>query len=110
VKSRMDASRSISIASAIKDVCSQSKPKKHAKIAGILNPFISSSYDNFRKEYDSTCFDYNSLNSKQKAIKLYINSFYGVTGQSDFPFYILELIGGVTLVGQENIKPKDKIW
>ena len=110
VKSRMNGSQkvhaggSISIANAIKDVCSQSEPKKRAEIASILNPFIGSSYDNFRKEYDSTCFDYNSLNSKQKAIKLYMNSFYGVTGQSDSPFYILELAGGVTSAGQEIIK------
>ncbi len=80
VKSRMDADRSISIASAIKDVCSQSEPKKHAEIADILNPFIGLSYNDFRKEYDSICFDYNSLNSKQKVIKLYMNSFHGVTG------------------------------
>ncbi|CAI2202030.1 7899_t:CDS:1, partial [Funneliformis geosporum] len=40
----------------------------------------------------------------QKAIKLYMNSFYGVTGRSGFPFYILELAGGVTSAGQENIK------
>ncbi|CAI2199781.1 10553_t:CDS:2, partial [Funneliformis geosporum] len=104
VKSRMDAGGSILIASAIEDVCSQSEPKKYAKIADILNPFISSSYDDFRKEYDSICFDYNSLNSKQKAIKLYMNSFYGVTGQSDSPFYILELARGVTSAGRENIK------
>ncbi|CAI2200576.1 18274_t:CDS:1, partial [Funneliformis geosporum] len=69
VKSRIDAGGSISIASTIEDVCSQSEPKKHAEIAELLNPFIGSSYDDFRKEYDSICFDYNSLNSKQKAIK-----------------------------------------
>ncbi|GBB85409.1 hypothetical protein RclHR1_11950017 [Rhizophagus clarus] len=110
VKSRMDGSqknhagRSISIASAIKDVCSKSEPKKKAEIVDILNPFIGSSYDDFRKEYDSICFEYNSLDLKQKAIKLYMNSFYGVTGQSDSLFYILELAGGVTSAGQENIK------
>src|SRR6266480_3660327 len=58
----------------------------------------------FRKEYSSVCFTYDSLNSKQKAVKLYMNSFYGVTGQSDFPFYKLELAGGVTSAGRENIK------
>ncbi|PKC56356.1 hypothetical protein RhiirA1_315996, partial [Rhizophagus irregularis] len=47
---------------------------------------------------------YESLNSKQKAIKLYMNSFYGVTGRSGSPFYILELAGGVTSAGQEIIK------
>ncbi|PKB92982.1 DNA/RNA polymerase, partial [Rhizophagus irregularis] len=56
------------------------------------------------KEYSSICFEYNSLNSKQKAIKLYMNSFYGVTGQSDSPFYTLALAGGVTSAGRENIK------
>ncbi|CAI2188267.1 6812_t:CDS:2 [Funneliformis geosporum] len=93
----MDASGSILIASVIKDVCSQSESKKHAEIADILNPFIGSSYD-------SICFNYNTLNSKQKVIKLYINSFYGVIGQSDFPFYILELAESVTSAGRENIK------
>ncbi|CAI2187035.1 5993_t:CDS:2, partial [Funneliformis geosporum] len=78
VKSRIDAGGSISITSTIEDVCS--------------------------KKYDSICFNYNSLNSKQKAIKLYMNSFYGVIGQSDFPFYILELAGGVTSAERENIK------
>ena len=104
VKSRMDAGGSISIASVIEDVCLQSEPKKRAEIADILNPFIGLSYDDFRKEYDSICFDYNSLNSKQKAVKLYMNSFYGMTGQSDSPFYKLELAGGVTSAGRENIK------
>ncbi|RGB29431.1 DNA-directed DNA polymerase, partial [Rhizophagus diaphanus] len=47
---------------------------------------------------------YNSLNSKQKVIKLYMNSFYGMMGQSDSPFYILELAGDVTSSGQESIK------
>ncbi|RIA89591.1 hypothetical protein C1645_824591 [Glomus cerebriforme] len=40
----------------------------------------------------------------QKAVKLYMNSFYGITGQSNSPFYKLELAGGITLAGQENIK------
>ncbi|CAI2193104.1 959_t:CDS:2 [Funneliformis geosporum] len=102
VKSRMNANGSILIASAIEDVCSQSESKKHAEIADILNLFIGSLYDNFRKEYDSICFDYNSLNSKQKAIKLYMNSFYNVTGQSNSPFYILELAGGVTSAGDTD--------
>ncbi|CAB5183162.1 unnamed protein product [Rhizophagus irregularis] len=88
VKSRMDgslwdhASGSISIADAIKDVLSSDEECEEA----------------------SVCFAYDSLNSKQKAIKLYMNSFYGVTGRSGSPFYILELAGGVTSAGQEIIK------
>ncbi|GBC26188.2 DNA-directed DNA polymerase [Rhizophagus irregularis DAOM 181602=DAOM 197198] len=99
------ASGSISIADAIKDVLSSTKNvKKRAEMVKILDPFIDLSYDNFIKEYSSVCFAYDSLNSKQKAIKLYMNSFYGVTGRSGSPFYILELAGGVTLAGQEIIK------
>ncbi|RIB20195.1 hypothetical protein C2G38_2035462 [Gigaspora rosea] len=73
-------------------------------MAKILDPFINLSYDNFIKKYSSVCFTYDSLNSKQKVIKLYMNSFYGVTGRSDSPFYELGLAGGVTSAGQENIK------
>ncbi|GBC01347.1 hypothetical protein RclHR1_04150011 [Rhizophagus clarus] len=70
VKSRIDGSQrdhaggSISIANIIEDVCLQSKPKKHAEMTDILNPFIGSSYDDFRKEYSFVHFVYNSLNSK----------------------------------------------
>ncbi len=58
----------------------------------------------FRKEYSSICFTYDSLNSKQKAIKLYMNSFYGVTGQSNSLFYKLELVEDVTSAERESIK------
>ncbi len=33
-----------------------------------------------------------------------MNSFYGVTGQSNSPFYKLELARSVTLAGRESIK------
>ncbi|CAB5204841.1 unnamed protein product [Rhizophagus irregularis] len=92
-------------ANAIKDVLSSTKNvKKRAEMVKILDPFIDLSYDNFIKEYSSVCFAYDSLNFKQKAIKLYMNSFYGVTDRSGSPFYILELTGGVTSAGQEIIK------
>ncbi|CAI2181685.1 17962_t:CDS:2 [Funneliformis geosporum] len=48
--------------------------KKHTEMAEILSPFINSSYDDFRKE------------------------------PNDFPFYKLELAGGVTSARRENIK------
>ena len=106
VKSRLDsASESIPMASVIKDILSSTKDtKKRTEMAQILDPFIDVVYATFRKEYSSVRFTYDSLNSKQKAIKLYMNSFYGVTGQSDSPFYKLELAGGVTSAGRENIK------
>ena len=100
IKSRMDLtsiSGSFSVTSAIEDVLSLTiDKKKHAEMTNILNPFIGSSYDSFSKEYNSVCFDHNSLNSKQKAIKLFMNSFYGEMGNSDSPFKFIELAGGVT--------------
>src|SRR6266536_1863532 len=106
VKGRLDsASKSTPMASIIKDVLFSIKDmKKRTEMAQILDPFIDVVYATFRKEYSSVCFTYDSLNSKQKAVKLYMNSFYGVTGQSDFPFYKLELAGDVTSAGRENIK------
>ena len=106
VKGRLDSvSESNPMASIIKDVLSSTKDtKKRTEMAQILDPFINVVYATFRKEYSSVRFTYDSLNSKQKAVKLYMNSFYGVTGQSDSPFYKLELARGVTLAGQESIK------
>ena len=97
VKGRLDsASESTPIASIIKDVLSSTKDtKKRTEMAQILV------YATFKKEYSSVCFTYDSLNSKQKAVKLYMNSFYGVTGQSDFPFYKLELAGVLLRLGKK---------
>ncbi|CAG8663201.1 564_t:CDS:2, partial [Cetraspora pellucida] len=55
-------------------------------------------------EYDSIYFDYSYLDSKQKALKVYMNSFYDETSNSLSPFYIRQLAGGVTSVEQYNIK------
>jgi hypothetical protein len=67
LKVKLDlASESTPIASVIKDVLSLTKDmKEHTEIAKILSPFINTSYDDFRKEYNYICFDYNSKNSKQ---------------------------------------------
>jgi hypothetical protein len=118
VKDRLDsANESTPIASVIEDVLSSRKDmEKHTEMAEILSPFINSSYDDFRKEYSYVCFNYNLKNSKQKAVKLYMNSFYGVTGQSDSPFYKLELAGGGyfgwarTYQTRCGICEKERLW
>src|ERR1044071_860546 len=90
--------RSFLVISIIKDVLFLTiDKKKYAKIADILNPFIDLSYDSFSKEYDYICFNHNSLNSKQKAIKLFMNSFYGEMENSDFLFKFIELAEGIIL-------------
>lgn len=55
-------------------------------------------------EYSSVCFEYTCINSKQNALKIYMNTFYGELGNSVSPFFFLHLAGGVTSAGQRNIK------
>ncbi|RIB10232.1 hypothetical protein C2G38_2250893 [Gigaspora rosea] len=59
--------------------------------------------DTLKSKYASLCFDYNCLNSKQFALKVYINTFYGEAGNSKSPFFLRELAGGITSAGQYNI-------
>jgi DNA polymerase elongation subunit (family B) len=56
------------------------------------------------EEYESLCFEYNYTNTKQNALKIYMNTFYGETGNQLSPFFLLQLAGGVTSAGQYNIK------
>ncbi|RHZ54545.1 hypothetical protein Glove_426g53 [Diversispora epigaea] len=78
--------------------------ENHADIARTLIPFISESYSNFIIEYDSVCFAHTCLDSKQKAVKVYMNTFYGEAGNSLSPFFLRQLAGAVTSAGQFNIK------
>ena len=52
-----------------------------------------------KSKHDSLCFDYNCLNSKQFALKVYMNTFYGEAGNSNSPFFLRELAGGITSAG-----------
>jgi DNA polymerase elongation subunit (family B) len=47
---------------------------------------------------------FNYLNSKQKALKVFMNTFYGESGNAMSPLRVLALAGGVTSGGQYNIK------
>lgn len=55
-------------------------------------------------EYASVVFNYNYINSKQKALKVFMNTFYGETGNKLSPFFVLAIAGGITSAGQRNIK------
>jgi DNA polymerase elongation subunit (family B) len=57
-----------------------------------------------KAEYDLACFNWTCANSKQAALKVYMNTFYGEAGNSLSPFFLLQLAGGVTSAGQYNIK------
>jgi DNA polymerase elongation subunit (family B) len=54
-----------------------------------------------------TC-KYNMYDSKQKAAKVYMNTFYGVTGFDKSPLYRLEVAYGTTMAGQYNIRAVEK--
>lgn len=47
-------------------------------------------------------FDY--INAKQKALKVFMNTFYGLMGDVTSPLFLLLLAGGTTSSGQYNIK------
>ena len=54
-------------------------------------------------EYSFVCFDYDCLDSKQKAVKLFMNTFYGKAGNKKSLIYLLELAGGTTSAGKYYI-------
>jgi len=57
-----------------------------------------------REEYADVIFNRNYLNSKQNALKVFMNTFYGEAGNKNSPFFVLELAGGITSYGKSNIR------
>jgi DNA polymerase elongation subunit (family B) len=56
--------------------------------------------ESLNSEYSSICFNYDYSDSKQRALKVYINTFYGEAGNSKSPIFLRELAGGTTSVGK----------
>jgi len=55
-------------------------------------------------EYKTLCFEHDCLDSKQKAVKLFMNTFYGEAGNPLSSIFLCALAGGTTSVGKYNIK------
>lgn len=55
-------------------------------------------------EYKEVCFRRNKVDSKQKAMKVHMNTFYGESGNYLSPIYELLVAGGITTAGQNSIK------
>lgn len=55
-------------------------------------------------EYEDAVFKYQYFDSKQKALKVFMNTFYGEAGNKLSPFFLLQVAGGITTAGQRNIK------
>ena len=54
--------------------------------------------------YADVCFKFAALDSKQRALKVYMNTYYGESGNKRSPLFMLEVAGGVTTAGRDNIK------
>lgn len=70
---------------------------------------IKNNINTIQTDYDNICFERNCIDKKQNALKIYMNTFYGETGNHRSPFYVLQLAGGVTSAGQYNITLASKI-
>jgi DNA polymerase elongation subunit (family B) len=57
-----------------------------------------------RAAYEEIAFQWSYFNMKQLALKRFMNTFYGETGNSLSPFFAVEIAGGVTTNGQESIR------
>ena len=55
-------------------------------------------------KYEKNPLERIKLDIKQKSIKVYMNSFYGETGNSISPLYLVELAGGITATGRNILK------
>ena len=55
-------------------------------------------------EYATICFQRSVAKTKQLAIKVFMNTFYGEAGNRSSPFFILEVARGITLYGEKSIK------
>lgn len=90
---------------------------KRAAIKKIMKPFdkLKHKYElemkevgesNFEHwaEYNEACFDYGYYDSKQKALKVFMNTFYGEMGNFLSSICAVECAGSVTTMGQKNLK------
>ena len=71
-----------------------------------INSLSKKEYDSdtVRKKRDIVSFNYNYIDSKQRALKVFMNTFYGESGNKRSPFYIVQLAGAVTSSGIYNLK------
>lgn len=57
-----------------------------------------------KEEFADVCFAYNALDSKQRALKVFMNTFYGESGNKRSPLFMIQVAGGITMAGRDNIK------
>jgi DNA polymerase elongation subunit (family B) len=101
---------------AVKAVCNEAKEllekmaadSNHVvlakEIANIPGTSVEASVNNRSVFIEHVKFIFNKFNSKQNAIKILMNTMYGVSGSNVSPIYSLIVAGGVTTQGQFYIK------
>lgn len=96
----------------LKEKC-ETEMKKYKRDDGTIDyaAFITqkdlenTGYDNVSQvDYADVCFRRNKVDSKQKAMKVHMNTFYGESGNFLSPIYELLVAGGITDGGQHSIK------
>lgn len=55
------------------------------------------------EDYKECLFKLKYCDTKQKALKVFMNTFYGEMGNKNSPLFLLPLAGGVTSAGQYNL-------
>lgn len=80
------------------------RQRRIRNIEEMITDIKSFNADTIQQDYDNVCFERNCIDKKQGALKIYMNTFYGETGNHLSPFFLLQLAGGVTSAGQTNIK------
>ena len=65
---------------------------------------LCKSNEEFELTYQATRRMHINIDSKQKALKVYMNTFYGEIGNKTSALYLLQLAAGVTSMGQYNLK------
>lgn len=56
------------------------------------------------EEFEEVEYEYNKINVKQIALKVFMNTFYGEAGNRMSPLFVLEAVSAITSLGQYNLK------
>jgi DNA polymerase elongation subunit (family B) len=69
---------------------------------------LAKKYEEMSIEYEEVKKIFDYVNAKQKALKVFMNTFYGLMGFSQSPLFRLLLAGGVTTSGRANLEKVHK--
>jgi DNA polymerase elongation subunit (family B) len=77
---------------------------EHEKEKLMALPIEEFESSDIKEKFSDVCFNYNALDSKQRALKVFMNTFYGESGNKRSPLFMIQVAGGITMAGRDNIK------